>query len=149
MKKRIITAVLVLLVAGTTAFADSANARIDKKVIYAFNSRYTGATHVNWFQESNLYKATFQYHEICFTAYFDAEGEWVATTRNVLSDQLPLPLIMRLKNDFGDFWITELIEVDSPYNISFFVAIENSSKSIVLRSEGFGDWEVYRKSRKE
>jgi hypothetical protein len=149
MKKILLSTGLMLLIGLAGAFANEGPAAVNKKVLESFNYRFAGAKNVSWAEESDLEIATFRFDGLAFFAYFDKQGEWVATARNILSDQLPIPLLLRLKRDYHDFWISGLVEVDSQSGINYFVTLENASKTLMLSSIDFADWSVSKKAKKE
>jgi hypothetical protein len=149
MKKILLSSGLILFIGLAGALANEGPAAINKKVIESFNDRFAGAVNVSWTEESDLEIATFRFEGLAFFAYFDKQGEWVATARNILSNQLPIPLLLHLKRDYHDFWISALVEVDSQSGISYFVTLENASKTLLLNSTDYADWTVSRKDKKE
>src|ERR1700760_1132145 len=56
-------------------------------------------------------KLTFKMNDNVLFAFYNEQGELVAVTRNIRSSQLPIRLLMDLKNNYGDFWITDLCEM--------------------------------------
>ena len=149
MKKVLLSAGMMLLTGLGGVFAKDRPAEVSKKVWESFNDRFAGALDVSWGEERDLEIATFRLDEMVFFAYFDKDGEWVATARNILSDQLPILLIMQLKKEYHDFWISALVEVDSQAGISYFITLENASKTLLLKSAGWDDWTVSKKDKKE
>jgi len=81
-------------------------------------------------------------------AYYNSNGDLQAVVRNITSDQLPINLLASLKNEYNDCWITDLFEMASNDETTYYVTLETSEKKIVLRSSGSGGWEVYSKERK-
>jgi hypothetical protein len=140
---------LALLVGCSSALAADGHPEISKKVLASFNERFAGAIDVYWEQERDFEKATFQLDAVVFFAYFDTDGQWVATARNILSNQLPIPLMLQIKKEYSDCWITGLVEVDTETSISYYIYLENESKSVVLRSLDIDSWNLYSKTKKE
>jgi len=52
-----------------------------------------------------------------------------------------------LKNDYSNFWISDLYELAKYDGSSYYVTIENANQKIVLRSNGNG-WTVHKKTGK-
>jgi hypothetical protein len=148
MKKIIFSAGIIFLAGFSTVFANDGPAMVSKQVLESFKDKFSGASEVSWKEERELDVATFRFDGLIFFAYFDKQGEWVATARNILSSQLPIPLLMQLKKDYQGFWISALMEVDSQSGTSYYITVENSSKTLLLRSTGYNDWAVNIKFKK-
>jgi hypothetical protein len=149
MKKIVFSAGLMLLTGLGGVFANEGPSLVNKKVLESFNDRFTGAQDVSWKEEGDLEIASFQFDGLFFFAYFGKEGDWVATARNILSSQLPIPLLMQLKKGYPDFWISALVEVDSQSGINYFIRLENVNKILLLRSSGYDGWTTMTKTKKE
>jgi hypothetical protein len=149
MKKIFYSIVLTLSIGCSLAFAGDGHPEVSKKVLASFNDRFAGAINVFWEHERDFEKATFQFDDVVFFAYFDTDGQWVATARNILSNQLPIPLLLQLKKEYNDCWITGLVEVDTETSISYYIYLENENKSVVLRSLDIDGWNLFSKTKKE
>jgi len=82
-------------------------------------------------------------------AYYDNDGKLTAIVRNIVSDQLPISLLTSLKKEYTGYWISELFELASDDQTTYYVTLESADKKIVLRSNGVDTWDVYSKTRKE
>ena len=72
----------------------------------------------------------------------------LAITHNIKSTQLPLTLLMKVKNDYSHYWISELFELNSHGESNYYITLENADKKITLRSSD-NNWEVFSKTNKE
>jgi hypothetical protein len=147
MKKIILSLGTMLTLAGSTAFANN-NESADAKAKQTFNSNFTGVSHVMWQRENAFEKATFTMNNQVMFAYFDDNGDLVATTRNILSDQLPIHLLTDLKKNYADHWITELFEIATQGETTYYVTLENAEETVVLRSSDFNNWSTYKKIKR-
>ena len=93
-------------------------------------------------------KATFSLNGQVLTAYYFSNGDLQAVVRNITSDQLPLNLLTSLRRDYTEYWITDLFEISSNGETTYYVSIENSDKKIVLKSDDLSFWGVYSKEKK-
>jgi len=69
--------------------------------------------------------------------------------RNITSTQLPISLLSDLKKDYNEFWISDLFEIASEDQTTYYVTLENANKKIVLKSEGSSNWTVFSKTKKD
>ena len=132
----------------TNVKASDDNTNVSTVVLKSFERSFKQASNINWTISENLYKADFSLNNQQIAAYFDAEGELIAVTRNILSQQLPIMLQANLKTDYKEFWISELFEVANEGGTTYYVTLEDSNNKIVLKSASNSDWTNYKKIRK-
>jgi len=146
--KKIILAIGLLLSLGMThAFAGNGGDTNDA-VRASFNKDFTEARNVIWEKQRDFIKATFNMNGLVLYAYYKADGELLAITRNLLSNQLPILLRGDLKKNYSDYWITDLFEVASGDQTSYYSSLENADEVLVLKSDGFNGWMVYKRIKK-
>lgn len=151
--KRILalTTALLLTIGVSTSFARSGNngghdsndnnpawLRKDFSQVELLDTR-TGA---------NYTRFTFKMSGVILTAFYSNQGQLLAVTHNIPSTQLPLTLLMRVKNDYANYWISDLFELNSHGESNYYITLENADKTITLRSSE-NIWEVFNKSNKE
>lgn len=149
MNKSILSIAIAMLM-GTSVFAANLNnEEINQLAVQSFHKAFTTATNVRWEQKGDYVKATFTLNNQILFAYYTNEGALTAVVRNIVSDQLPISLLTSLKNEYTGYWITDLFEIASNDQTTYYVTIENADKKIVLRSNGADSWSVYSKTRKD
>jgi hypothetical protein len=147
MKKMILSLAAVLMM-GFSVFANGNGDNVTQEARDAFKKDFATASNIKWEQKNDFLKATFSFNGQILTAYYYANGDLQAVVRNITSDQLPINLITSLRRDYTAFWITDLFEISSDGQTTYYVTIENSDKKIVLKSDNLSSWEVYSKERK-
>jgi hypothetical protein len=147
MKKMILSLATVMMM-GFSVFANGTGNGVSQEARDAFKKDFATASIIKWEQKNNFLKATFSMNGQILTAYYYTNGDLQAVVRNITSDQLPINLITGLRRDYAAFWITDLFEVSSDNQTTYYVTIENSDKKIVLKSDGLATWDVYTKERK-
>lgn len=146
--KKIILSAAILLMMGAGAFANT-NDEINQQAAQAFHKEFATAKNVSWEQKKDYLKVTFSLNDQVLFAYYNYNGELQAVVRNIVSDQLPISLLTSLKNDYSGYWISDLFEMSSDDQTTYYVTLENKDKTIVLKSAGASDWDVYSKTRKD
>ncbi|HKO82865.1 MAG TPA: hypothetical protein VJU78_20805 [Chitinophagaceae bacterium] len=144
MKKIII--MLAVAISSLTAFASDKN--VNSTVLNAFNKEFAGAKDVQWTSTSDYYKAAFVYNGQNVNAFYKVDGEFIAMTRNITSLELPINLQTNLKNNYSKYWITDLFEVSSNEGTSYYITMEKADAKLILKSDGSGKWDVFRKMTK-
>jgi hypothetical protein len=146
--KKILFSIATVLMMGVSAFAANNNdGDANQLAVRSFKKDFAAAKNIVWEQKEGYTKATFSLNGQILFAYYNNNGDLQAIVRNITSDQLPINLLASLKGEYNDCWITDLFEMSSGDETSYYVTLETSEKKIVLRSSA-GAWEVYSKERK-
>lgn len=145
MKKVFIT--LAIAITSLVAFAAEENV-VSANVLSAFNKEFTGAKEVSWVANADYYRATFIYNNQYISAFYDKSGSLMGLTRNISSQTLPLKLQTGLRNDYADYWISDLFEVSNNEGTQYYITVEKADIKLVLRSTDNTNWDVYKKTSK-
>jgi hypothetical protein len=147
MKKSILMWAMMLTMGLSTLFANNEET-INQKAVNSFKREFVNAQDVKWESTKDFVKATFKLNDQVMFAYYSQSGELMAITRNIVSSQLPINLLTGLKKNYGNYWITDLFEISSNNEQSYYVTVQNADQTLVLKSSG-GDWTTYKKEKKE
>jgi hypothetical protein len=145
-KKLAVTAALFLTVGIGSSFAAPTGNDI---VIASFHKEFRTADVIQVESKKDYTKVTFMLNNVVMFAYYSENGELMAVVRNILSTQLPIRLLMELKQKHPDCWITDLFEMDANGQTVYYAALENSDTKVTLRSDNSSSWETYQKENKE
>jgi hypothetical protein len=129
--------------AGTNSFAGPAHG-INGQVSTAFHKDFNKAELIDYTSSKDYTKLTLRMNDIIVFAYYSENGELLAVTRNIRSTQLPLPLLLDLKKNYTGYWITELFELNSEGQTSYYMTMENADTKLNLRSVNNDSWEALR-----
>jgi hypothetical protein len=136
--------------AASTDSGKSTFAAGDNDVIIAvFHKEFRTADVMQVEQKKEYTKVTFRMSGVVMFAYYSVDGDLLAVVRNILSTQLPIRLLMDLKQHHSDCWITDLFELDHNGQTVYFASLENSDFKVTLRSADNSNWETYQKENKE
>ena len=80
---------LFVLIIAAAFMAMPAFARIPARVTDAFQSRYAGATNVEWKHGLSKYKANFTMGDYRYEAEFDRDGHWKESLKMMDENRLP------------------------------------------------------------
>jgi hypothetical protein len=147
MKQTILAMAMMLMTGLTGAFAKN-NEGISNEITTSFNKDFVSATNVSWNKQKDFTKATFTMNNQVMFAYYDESGSLIASARNILSEQLPINLMNDLKKGYGNYWISELFEMDRDGQASYYVTLENADETLILKSSSFNSWSTYKRSKK-
>lgn len=121
-----------------------------------FASMYSSAANVKWTVSSQFQKASFTLNGAKMAAFYDLNGDYIATTRYVDAEKLPAISKSRLKKYYGDYSIQEVVRYDFDgqedshlfmltgkrnYNTIYFASLksENKDEQIVVKITPDGD----------
>ncbi len=146
---KFLLSIATMLMMGFSAFAANDDGIANQQAVRSFKKDFSKASNIVWEQKDTYTRATFSLNGQILFAYYSDNGDLQAVVRNITSDQLPINLLSSFKKDYSDYWISDLFEVASNGQTSYYVTLESSEKKIVLRSEGADSWEVYSKEKKQ
>ena len=146
--KKIIMLAIVLTTITLSSFAGNVYG-INRKAVSTFNKTFQYAEDVRWELRNNLYKVTFKSNGKEMYAYYNTQGEQIAITRNIHSDQLPITLSNELKTYFEESWVTELFEVSANGETTYYATLESATHITVLKAEGTTGWSIFKKDKRK
>ncbi|HEY4287197.1 MAG TPA: hypothetical protein VGN00_08865 [Puia sp.] len=145
-KKLAIAVALLLTVGVTSSFANPTD---KTEVIKASFRKDFKKAELMGIEANNSYnKLTFKMNDMVLYAFYSDNGELLAVTRNIKSSQLPIQLLLDLKRDYANYWITDLFEFNGDGSNSYYVTVENADTSITLRANSSDDWHLYSRRNK-
>lgn len=136
--KKIISITMILVAFSTVAaFAEIPT---PSKVVGAFERTFTTAEKPSWTVVKDLYRVDFTAQGQPLTAFFNGDGELVASSRNITPMQLPISLNSSLEKHFGNYTVSSLFEVDEHDGVYYYAKVSNQKSEILLKSTSYGDW---------
>jgi len=149
--KQFILSIATMLMMGVSISAFAAkneDGTVNQLVVKSFKKDFNGASNIIWEQRDTYTKATFSLHGQVLFAYYNNNGDLQAVVRNITSDQLPISLLSSLRKEYGNCWISDLFEIVSDDQTSYYVTLEDSDKKVVLKSQGTEFWNEFKKEKK-
>jgi len=147
-KKATVTLALLLTISASFAFSGPTGANdVNSEIRTSFKKDFRNGQILSTESHKAFTKLTFKMDGLIMSAFYSEGGELLAVTHNILSSQLPINLLMNLKNDYNSYWITELFEFTGDNDSCYYVSLESSDSKVTLRSNG-DHWEVYSSVKK-
>lgn len=146
MKKLITTFASFFLLAISGVFATEI--KITPHVLSSFQKEFSRAEEVTWYAGANYYQAAFNLNGQNLFAYFSTEGELLTTARYLSPLHLPIQLLTELKNDFSQYWVSDLFEISSREGTRYYITLENAETSLMLVSRNGIRWKQHSKKAK-
>ena len=104
---------ILLIAASFISLASFANVDpITGKVLESFRTEFADAKNVQWksLDDAGLYQATFSYRNTELSAFYNAEGEMVATARYISKENLPIMVSKEIAERYPEHVIKNVIE---------------------------------------
>ena len=146
MKPLFILLTIISAFFGNSAFANDEK-NVTPSVRKSFQRSFIDAKEVHWVTRKEFYKAEFELNGESMRAYYSLEGKFLAASKNLRTTQLPLALRADIKKEYVNFWVTDLFELSSEQETSYFITLEDADTKLVLKSSGNG-WRTYQKTTK-
>lgn len=140
------TALLLTIGVGSSFARGGANG--NNNVNAYFHKDFRQAEILASTQGATFTRITFKMNAMILDAYYSNQGELLAVTHNIVSSQLPISLLLQLKRNYANYWISDLFELSANSETSYYITLENADKKITLRS-GDNNWVTYTKTNKE
>ncbi|MBN8851688.1 MAG: hypothetical protein BGO55_05255 [Sphingobacteriales bacterium 50-39] len=118
------------------------------EISVAFSKSFRHAQIISKESHKTYTKLTFRMNDMIMFAYYSENGELLAVTRNILSTQLPMNLLVDLRTDYNNYWISDLFELSGEGQDCYYVTIENADVKVTLHSVG-DKWEEFSKTQKQ
>jgi len=156
--KKILFLACLITVLSAKGFAADKNDGKDAEVSYFaennFLNKYYAAEDVKWTVTSNFQKAVFTLDGKAMSAFFDRNGEYIATTQYVAANKIPAVGKKRMVKLYGDYKVNEVVRYDFDgepdahlqmltgkrfYNTIYFVNLKNDKENVLVKVTPDGD----------
>jgi hypothetical protein len=144
MKKLVL--LIAIVFATQTLFATDATT--PSSASSSLNRDFHKATNVQWQYAETYVKASFLLDNRFMNAFYTLDGELMAVTRNIVCEQLPLKLLMELKQNYSEYWISNLFEVVNESGDQYYITLENGDETLILKAKAHKSWKLYKKAVK-
>jgi len=139
----VIALFLTLGVSSSFAATTTPNNEENQVVLASFHKDFRTAEVMVVEAKKEYTKVTFKLNNLVLFAFYNENGELLAVVRNILSSQLPIQLLMDLKQNHNNCWITDLFEINSNGQTNYYVTLEDGDNQTTLRSTSSNNWETY------
>jgi hypothetical protein len=154
LKRTILVSSLLLTLGFSYSFAapttpDTSTDEVTGEVKASFKNEFKNAEVLSWDVSKKFTKVTFRMNDMVLFAFFSDNGQLLAVTRNIRSNQLPMNLMINLKKSYSEYWITDLFEINGDEQNCYYITLETADSKIVLRSIDNEKWELYESAAKK
>lgn len=140
MKTIFIAAALAITTISVNAKSNSADKQVTYQINESLNREFGDAQDIKWSAASNnLLRANFTSEGEKVNAFFNEDGEYVASTIELSKDKLPASLMAAIDKKFGNIVITEAVALQGTNDEAYFVKAKVNGVEKLLKgySNGF------------
>ena len=150
MKKNFLIALLVAVVFSGSSFANTGKS-VNALVKQSFQKEFVGAQSVSWevISDKDIFHASFIYNNERLNAYFDQEGNLLATGRYVKQENLPMLVSKGIDIRYKKFDVLESIEFVTGSETSYIIRLENEKLSLYVQAHSDGSTTLLKKEKKK
>jgi len=140
----------IFVIAAATFVSLASFANVDPitgNVLNAFRTEFKDAKNVSWksLDESGLFQATFIYRDSELNAFYNADGELVATARYISKENLPIMVSKAISERYPDHVIKNVIEHTANGTTTYHVTLHGEKSSLIVSSTPSGSLSVFKK----
>lgn len=130
--KKIFFAILMAVIIAGSAFAADAK-KVNANVVYSFKSDFKKAVNVSWTTTENFAKAAFTMNGQQMEAFYNTEGERIATSKKITLDELPAEAKRTFTKKFGGYDVKEAIRFEGVDEDAYYISAENEKESVIVK----------------
>ncbi len=143
MKKYFIPAILATVFAGS-AFASPSN--LQDYMAAHLSSQFKNATNIHWKTTRDFTEADFTWENQTLQAFYDEDGNYLGTGRDVPIASLPLNALKTLQDTYRDYAATSALQFqDSGDGVNYYVMLDNGKNKLVLNVTPSGYVTIFKK----
>jgi hypothetical protein len=139
MKTILLASVLAIASLTATAKSNNSSKKVSFSTLQSFQLQFGEVKSVAWSEApEHMMKATFNSDGETVTAFFNEEGDFIATTVNRSIDELPLKLRTSINNAAKDAQIVEIVELQGDTDHAFYVKVRSGAGEKILKGYSNG-----------
>jgi hypothetical protein len=147
--KKIFSLAVILLIGGAAVFAygDDVHPRLKA----ALEKNFSGAQQVTWHGTigKDLHHVSFTVNKVRINAYFNKEGELIASGRFVAIENLPLLVSDKLSRYYSKYTLRNAVEYIKDDETSYIIEMENEKAKLIVHAYSSGSSYVFKKEKKK
>ncbi len=140
----------IIVIAATAFISLSSFANVDPitgKVLQSFRSEFSDAKNVQWksLDDAGLFQATFSFNNTELSAFYNADGELVATARYISKENLPIMAAKAIAERYPEAKVGNVIEHISNGVTTYHVTLNSEKVGMIVSANASGDLTVFKK----
>ncbi|MBE7172420.1 MAG: hypothetical protein INR73_17670 [Williamsia sp.] len=129
--KKLFATVFMAVSVSISLFAQDANQTYSKAVT-SFDDTFTGASNVVWSFGEDFTKATFFQDNHRVEVFYNAAGDFVATTTQIKLEDAPAYVKKAVEKKYSNYSVNEAFVFKADDQTKYFISLEDERENIVL-----------------
>jgi hypothetical protein len=146
--KKLFIAAIAILTLSTTAIAADGSKRVSAAALDNFKYTYKDAGDIKWTVTAQFAKASFLMDGERVEAYYGIDGNFLAESKAVSTQDLPKAARRDLQKRYGSYTIKEVIQYVTFDKVEYYVSLDSEKESKILKISGTGDMQVHKTTQK-
>jgi hypothetical protein len=122
---------------------------VNSNVQSSFDKEFAGASSVKWERiQDHIYQVVFSYNNERVNAFYDEEGQLVATGRFINESALPFLVKKNLKRKYASYELQQIIEVTQNNETSYLLVIADEQLKLTVQAYNNGNITVFKKEKR-
>jgi hypothetical protein len=135
--RRFLTALAILFI-HIHVLASNPTANIPKPVIEKFRTLFPNAGQVEWTKKRSLFRADFIYDNCTVSMTFSAIGELIRGTQEIKLNQLPVAIIVQLRENYGTYKALVVLEEYNNDRLTYEIELMKGTFHYILKFNSKG-----------
>ncbi|MBV8254922.1 MAG: hypothetical protein JO154_20145 [Chitinophaga sp.] len=149
MKKLLFVVVAALTLSASSVYASTYETAVSNKLKVSFRDAFANVKDVKWYTDDNkTFTAKFTLNNTTVSAYFDAEGQLLVTSRVIEAESLPLAVVNRLVKKYPGNKINTVVEYESAGGTVYMIMLEGDKTWIKVKADETGNIELKERLQK-
>jgi len=111
---------------GLFAFTLVVFAGVNEKLVYSFSKAFPLAENVKWSEDAKGYFVSFTQFGIASKVIYDPQGDFVYALRYYKEENLPVSIVLAVRERFADKKISGVTEESTRDNITYHIRLEDA-----------------------
>jgi len=131
--KKFCATLITLLVFKTLVFAD-----VNERLLHSFNKAFPLAVNTKWSEDANGYFVSFTQSGILSKVAYDLNGDFVYALRYYHEENLPVSILMAVKEKFKNKKIFAITELSTSDEVKYYIKLKDTKNwyGIVVTAAG-------------
>jgi len=140
--------VIFLCLIAALGAAAAASPDVNEKVLKAFRETFVKATDVVWYENQNVYEASFKQSQILTRVIYDKKGNLLDTRRYYYEENLPVHILTKLKKAYPGKSVFGVTELSNGDQISYYITLEDEKNWYIIESDNLAQLNLMKKFNK-
>lgn len=148
MRRLSISVILFFSVMGAAMATPRGGEDLNFTGAYNFKHEFPAATDISYKVKGQFTEVNFVWNHMKLQAFYNTEGDLMATCRPVPVNNLPLQAQLSLKDRYPEAIIREVIEYNDPNDgVSYYLAVVSHQSAYLLHVSTSGTISVFKKMK--